>query len=121
MRPEAGAAVAGAEAPGPPAPPGERSFALVHAATIPIPLDMADFGSDVVADLGPEDALVVLKEFDPAMAGQALFVREGMPRTLATMDFSQATLQRQLEGQGGLQTFFHEAAARSASTSSSAT
>lgn len=108
VRPEAGAAAADAEIPGLPAPQGERSFPLVHAATVPIPPDTADFGSDLVTDLGPEDAFIVLKEFDPAVAGQALFAREGMPRTLATMDFSPASLQRQLDGQGGHQAFFHE-------------
>ncbi|MCJ7437471.1 MAG: hypothetical protein MUP97_06900 [Acidimicrobiia bacterium] len=94
--------------PGAPAPVGERSFPVVHVATIRLPLDMADYGSDVVEDLGADDALVVLKEFDPADAGQALFARAGVPRPIAPGDVDPKTLQRRLEGQAGVQIFFHD-------------
>jgi hypothetical protein len=97
-----------AEVSGLAAPPGERSFPVVHVSTVPLPLDMADYGSDVVEDLGSADALVVLKEFDPADATQALFARDGMPRVVSAADFDESMLQRRLEGQGGYQEFFHE-------------
>ncbi len=90
------------------APLGERSFPVVHVATIALPLDMADYGSDVVEDLGRDDALVVLKEFDPADATQPLFEREGMPRPLRPAQFSKTVLQRRLDGQSGYQEFFQE-------------
>jgi hypothetical protein len=101
--------VRAAEAPGPPAPMGEHTFPLVQVATVPLPADAADFGSDVVSELGPNDALVVLKEFDPREATQPLFAGGGMPRSLAVGDFSPATLQRRLDGQAGFQAFFREA------------
>lgn len=108
-RAEAGE-VQAADVPGPSAPPGERSFPVVHAATIPIPADAADYGSDLVADLGPDDAFVVVKEFDPADAGQPLFAaRTGIPREVSPADFSPSMLQRALEGQGGVQVFCNEA------------
>ena len=97
-----------AEVPGEPAPSGERTFPVLHAASIPIPADSADYGSDLVEDLQREDALIVLKEFDPALAADALFESPGMPRELAPTDFDTATLQRSLDGQGGHQTFFNE-------------
>ena len=108
-RPEAGDAVSAAVS-GPPAPMGERSFPVMQVATVPLPIDVADYGSDVVADLGPTDALIVLKEFDPAEASQPLFARLGMPRALSADDFSPSMLQRQLDGQAGLQVFFNESA-----------
>jgi hypothetical protein len=91
------------------APPGERSFPVVHVATIPLPLDMADYGSDVVEDLRRDDALIVLKEFDPAGVDQPLFAKEGMRRKLKPEHFDPAVLQRRLDGQAGYQEFFHDA------------
>ncbi|MEX2267046.1 MAG: hypothetical protein WEA75_00020 [Acidimicrobiia bacterium] len=90
------------------APPGELTFPVVHVASIPIPNDAADYGSDLVESLGPDDAFIVLKEFEPADATQPLFARAGMPE-LAPEDFDPAGLQRQLSGQAGRQEFFHEA------------
>ena len=90
------------------APPGELTFPVVHVATVPIPNDAADYGSDVVVDLGPDDAFIVLKEFDASDVAQPLFARDGMPRSLAAEDFDPAALQRQLSGQAGRQVFFHE-------------
>lgn len=113
-RPEAGELAAtgagpGAEVVGAAAPMGERSFPVMHVATIALPLDMADYGSDVVEDLGTHDALIILKEFDPVDIGTPLFEREGLPRALSADDFRASMLQRNLEGQGGYQVFFHEA------------
>jgi len=93
---------------GSPAPPGEQTHPVVHVATIPVPIDAADYGSDVVGDLGRDDAFIVLKEFSSAEAGSALFAREGLPRALDLVDFSPSTLQRSLQGQAGAQIFFHE-------------
>jgi hypothetical protein len=109
-RPEHGEVVAATtDAPGPPAPPGEQSYPVVHAATIPLPSGVADYASDAVDRLGPRDALVVLKEFAPAMAAEALFAPAGLPRPLDPDAFDPAALQRRLPGQAGLQRFFHEA------------
>jgi hypothetical protein len=110
-RPESGelaATGAGEQVVGAPAPPGERSFPVVQVATIALPLDIADYGSDVVEDLGPNDALVIFKEFDPADVHQALFQRAGFPRVLSSGDFQASVLQRKLDGQGGYQVFFQD-------------
>jgi hypothetical protein len=107
-RAEAGQMVAASEVAGPAAPMGEETYPVVQVATVVVPVDSADYGSDVVEALGPDDALIVLKEFSPADAGQPLFERAGMPRALGVGDFSPSTLQRSLDGQGGHQTFFNE-------------
>jgi hypothetical protein len=95
-----------AEVPGPAAPMGEVTMPVVQVATVPLPADIADYGSDVVSDLGPTDALIVLKEFDSKNVGQALFARQGLPRSLDPDAFSPSTLQRTIDGQAGAQIFF---------------
>jgi hypothetical protein len=97
------------EVAGPPAPMGELTFPVAQLATVPLPVDAADYGSDVVATLGPNDAFIVLKEFGPGSIDKPLFARTGMPRALDTEDFDPAALQRALNGQAGRQVFFREA------------
>jgi hypothetical protein len=55
-----------------------------------------------------ENAIIVLKEFDPREAGSPLFASVGMPRVLEPDWFGPATLQRTSPGQAGLQRFFQE-------------
>lgn len=104
----AGELSAQADVPGAAAPPGEQVFPVVHAATIPLAADVADFVSDAVPHLGPTDAIVVLKEYAPANVTAALFAPVGLPRTLDPDGFDPRVLNRQLAGQAGLQRFFHE-------------
>jgi len=97
-----------ADVPGAAAPAGERTFPVVQVATVPIPADSADYGSDIVPALGASDVLVILKEFDPDASAQALFAQQGMPQALDPEDFDPAALQRRLDGQAGRQVFFNE-------------
>jgi hypothetical protein len=106
-RPEHGE-VSVATAEGPPAAPGFTTQPVTHVASVPLPTDLADFGSEVVGRLGPDDALVVLVEYEPASAGTALFAAQGLPRALDPELFSPNALQRSLPGQAGLQLFFSE-------------
>ena len=94
---------------GPSAPPGETTYAVVHVATIPLPAGLGDFGSAAVPDLGPDDAFVMLVEFDPDQVTQPLFALSGVPRSLKPDDFSPQVMQRRVEGQAGCQVFCHEA------------
>ena len=93
---------------GPAAPPGARTFPVLHVATIPLPSNVADYASDAVEDLGPSDSIVVLKEFAPTNAGEVLFGAVGIPRSIDPDDFAPNALQRRIAGQGGYQHFFHE-------------
>jgi hypothetical protein len=106
-RPEHGEVGASA-ADGPPAPPGARTHSVTHVANVPLPERMADFGSDAVGGLGPDDALVVLFEYDPASASAPLFASQGMPRSLDPDEFNTGVLQRPLRNQAGVQRFFSE-------------
>jgi hypothetical protein len=94
---------------GPAAPPGETTHAVVHVATIPLPADLGDFGSAAVPALGPDDAFVMLVEFDPSEVTKPLFALSGIPRSLKPDDFSPQVMQRRIEGQAGCQIFCNEA------------
>ncbi len=98
-----------AAADGPPAPYGETTHAVVHVSTIALPPGIGDFASGAVDKLGPDDALIVLFEYDPASVGEPLFRAAGIPKRLTEGDFSTNVLQRSIRGQGGVQRFFHEA------------
>ena len=100
--------VSATAADGPPAPEGEIPNTVVHVATIALPVDTGDFASGAVGDLGPDDVLVVLFEYDVAAAGEGLFKRIGIPRSVTADDFSPAMMQRAIPGQAGCQTFFTE-------------
>jgi uncharacterized surface protein with fasciclin (FAS1) repeats len=109
-RPAAGQANApgAAAAAGAPAPPGETTNTVVQVATIALPPDAGDFASDAVENLGNNDALVVLFEYDPSSVDQPLFADHGMLRSLQPDDFSPNVLQRTLRGQAGAQMFFQD-------------
>jgi hypothetical protein len=93
---------------GEPAPPGERTHPLVQLATVPMPVEVGDFGSGVVEQLTANDIFIVVKEFDPASAGTPLFRRSGLPLPLDPEEFSPNSLQRTLPGQAGVQIFYNE-------------
>ena len=75
-----------------PAPLGELTHPVIHVSSVPIPNDAADYGSDIVGTLGPDDAFIVVKEFDSAEATQALFARVGVGHSLT--EFLELFFQR---------------------------
>lgn len=88
----------------PPAP-GEQTFAVLHAATVPLPAQRGDYGSGVVESLGPDDVFVALLDFGPGAAGAPLFAAQGLPGLTPGM-YGPKQLQRILRGQAGVQRFF---------------
>ena len=85
--------------------PGERTFPIVHAATVPIPGDRGDYGGGLVELLGPHDVFVSLLEFGPDAAGSALYRPAAAIPVLAPDDFRPRQLQRVVRGQAGAQRF----------------
>jgi hypothetical protein len=81
---------------------------LVHAATVALPRERGDFGSDVAGLLGPDDVFVSLFEYDRDSVGTALFSSKGVP-VVRPSDFVVGALQRSRPGQSGAQFFFAEA------------
>lgn len=85
---------------------GERATQVVHAATIPLTGDRADYGGGVVERLGNGDVFVSLVEFGPQEANTALFKEvDRLPRLDVSM-FHRNQLQRRIRGQAGVQHFF---------------
>ena len=85
--------------------PGERTFPIVHAATVPIPGDRGDYGGGLVELLGPHDVFVSLLEFGPDAAGSALYRPAASLPVLGPDDFRPRQLQRVIRGQAGAQRF----------------
>jgi hypothetical protein len=106
-RPLAGEIGASA-ADGAPAAAGETTNAVVHVATIPLPVGTGDFASGAVDDLGGDDVLIVLFEYDAGSATQPLFAASGLPKSLDPDEFNPNVLQRTIRGQAGVQKFFHD-------------
>lgn len=85
---------------------GSQAFPFLHAATMPLGGQRADYGGGVVERLGTQDVFVSLIQFGPAEAGSALFkVVDGLPMLEVRM-FHRNQLQRRIRGQAGVQHFF---------------
>lgn len=86
--------------------PHGRTYNVLHAATLPLTSDRADYGGGVVERLGTNDIFVSLIEFGPEEAGSALYQETDQIPTLNLTEFHRNQLQRRLRGQAGLQKFF---------------
>ncbi len=84
-------------------------YVVAHAASFPLPAQDGDFALATTERLPPAGVVVVLVEYEPALAGSGLFAPAGPPRALAAGEFSTSTLLRRLPGQAGLQRFFSHA------------
>jgi hypothetical protein len=86
-------------------PPG--TWPVAHIATISLPAQRGDYGSNVVERLGPDDIFVSLVEFGPEAVDTELFPRvDVMPDSIGPNEFEPRQLQRVLPGQAGKQVFF---------------
>jgi hypothetical protein len=84
-----------------------RSWPVAHIATVPLPSQRGDYGSNVVERLGPDDIFVSLVEFGPEAVDTELFPRlPEVPRDIDPSEFHPRQLQRVLPGQAGKQVFF---------------
>lgn len=89
-----------------PAAPGEVTYPIVHAATVPLPAGRGDYGGGLVETLGPDDLFVGVLEFGPDAAATPLFNRiQGVPG-LTPDAYRPRQLQRTISGQAGVQRFF---------------
>ena len=87
------------------APHEETTGAVMHVGSFALPPETGDYGGGAVEVMTSKDLLVVLFEHGPQSANMPLFAATSIPR-LAVSDVSTTTLQRLLEGQGGVQRFF---------------
>jgi hypothetical protein len=85
--------------------PNERTRAIVHCSTFPLPEQRDDFGGGVTQLMRSSDVFVVLFEYGPESLGTPLFRTQGVPR-LDAGAFDSRRLQRPMPGQLGCQLFF---------------
>jgi hypothetical protein len=85
---------------------GESTHPIIHAATVPLPVERGDYGSGLVELLGPQDVFVGLLDFGPAAAGTALFQTLQAVPGLTPDQYRPRQLQRAIAGQAGVQRFF---------------
>jgi hypothetical protein len=78
----------------------------LHAASFPLPNGDGDFGDLAVTRMPKDGVLVVLTEYDHALAGRGLFAPVGPPGRIRGTELSPDTLMRTFRGQAGLQRFF---------------
>jgi hypothetical protein len=83
----------------------ERTRAVVHCSTVPLPEQRDDFGGGVTQLMRSSDVFVSLFEYGPESAGAPLFSAQGIPR-LDAGAFDSKRLQRPMPGQLGCQRFF---------------
>lgn len=81
---------------------------VLHAANFPLPEERGDYGSGAVELMGNTDIFLALLEFEPALAGAALYAPVGMPRALDPESFRTNGMQRWIAGQSAYQAFFNE-------------
>jgi len=85
--------------------PAERSRAVVHIASFPLPEERGDFGVGVTELMRSGDVFLTLFEYGPESLGTPLFASIGIPK-LNVDQFGSRRLQRTLPGQVGCQLFF---------------
>jgi hypothetical protein len=83
----------------------ERSRAVVHIASFPMPEGRGDFGVGVTELMRSGDAYITLFEYGPESLGTPLFATEGVPRLTVDL-FTSRRLRRTRPGQVGCQLFF---------------
>jgi hypothetical protein len=79
---------------------------VLHAATVPLPSERADFGGGVVEQLTDADVFVSLIEFGPEAVGTKLYPEVQAIPTVTPEMFHPFQLQRRIRGQAGTQSFF---------------
>src|ERR1700722_8887856 len=89
----------------PPAP-GERTYPVLHAATVSLPAGRGDYGAGLVELLGPDDVFVSVLEFGAEAAASPLFSALTAVRGLPRDAYRPRQLQRTVLGQAGVQRFF---------------
>lgn len=85
-----------------------REPTVLHLASFPLPAERGSFGAGAVEVMRNQDVFITLFEYAPESVGTPLFANAGVPRSVASGDFSRDALQFGISGQTGLQYFFTE-------------
>jgi hypothetical protein len=86
--------------------PSNPDNAVLHLASFAIPPGSGDYGGGAVEMMTSKDLFMVVMEHGNESANKPLFAVVGIPQ-LTVDEVSPTTLQRLIEGQSGVQKFFH--------------
>jgi hypothetical protein len=81
-------------------------LSVLHAATVPLPVERADAGGGVIERLSGGDVFVGVLEHEASSAGTGLFAAHGLPLPLSPAWFVPGALQGMRPRQSGAQRFF---------------
>ena len=90
----------------PAAPPPALNFPILHGASFAMVPDDSSFAGRLTAAMGRRDAMFSIVEYDPRLAGDALFREHGLPLRVSPGDVHPMAMQVPRRGQGGAQRFF---------------
>ena len=97
--------------------PAERSRAVVHLASFPMPEERGDFGVGVTELMRSGDVFVTLFEYGPESVGKPLFAAQGVPRLTTDLFTSAAAATNAAAAKSVASSSSPRTAGRSASTS----
>ena len=84
------------------------AYPVLHAGSFALPHGDGDFGSGSIVAMWDGDVFVALLEYDPALAGTALFAAPGLPLPVRVTDLSPAAFRRRTPGRVAVQRFFND-------------
>lgn len=90
----------------PDAPPPSLNFPVLHAASFAMVPDDSSFAGRLAAAMSRRDAMFSLVEYDPRLAGDALFRENSLPIVVSPADVHPMAMQVPRRGQGAVQRFF---------------
>lgn len=88
--------------------PDAAAQPVVHAANVVLAPDDGDFATRTAERMTADGALIVMVEYEPALAGTAQFASAGVPPLLEPGAASPSHLLRRIPGQAGYQRFFND-------------
>ena len=87
--------------------PDPAAQPVVHAANVALAPDDGDFATRTAELMPPDGVLVVMVEYEPALATAAQFAASGVPE-IDPAAASPSNLLRRIPGQAGYQRFFND-------------
>ncbi|HXY71669.1 MAG TPA: hypothetical protein VEM41_03930 [Actinomycetota bacterium] len=90
----------------PSVPPPALNFPVLHASSFAMVPDDSSFAGRLAAAMSERDAMFSLVEYDPRLAGDALFREHRLPMRVSPAEVHPTAMQVPRRGQGGAQRFF---------------
>jgi hypothetical protein len=90
----------------PKVPPPALNFPVLHASSFAMVPDDSSFAGRLAAAMGDRDAMFSLVEYDPRLAGDALFREHRLPLRVGPAEVHPMAMQVPRRGRGAAQRFF---------------